>query len=57
MHPEHALSRWFRERTGGAAAGRIRKVMSVAMARKLLILLWKLVNQGVFPDGLRLKAA
>jgi len=57
MHPEHALSRWFRERTGGAAAGRIRKVMSVAMARKLLILLWELVNQGVFPDGLRLKAA
>jgi hypothetical protein len=31
--------------------------MSVAMARKLLILLWELVNQGVFPDGLRLKAA
>jgi transposase len=57
MHPEHALSRWFRERTGGAAKGRIRKVMIVAMARKLLIMLWKLVNQGVFPDGLRLKAA
>ncbi|MBF0563302.1 MAG: IS110 family transposase [Alphaproteobacteria bacterium] len=55
--PDHALSLWFRERTGGAAKGRIRKVMIIAMARKLLILLWKLATTGVIPQGLRLKDA
>lgn len=57
LHPDHALSRWFRERTGGAAKGRLRKVMIVALARKLLILLWKLASDGVVPEGLHLKAA
>jgi len=58
LHPDHALSRWFRERTNGAAKGaRIRKVMIVALARKLLVLLWKLVNTGEIPQGIRLKAA
>ena len=57
LHPDHALSRWFRERTGGATTGRIRKVMIVALARKLLILLWTLVSNGVVPEGIQPKAA
>lgn len=58
LHPDHALSRWFRERTHGAARGaRIRKVMIVALARKLLVLLWKLVTTGEIPQDVRLKAA
>lgn len=58
LHPDHSLSRWFRDRTKGAAKGaRIRKVMIVALARKLLVLLWKLVKIGVIPPDIRLKAA
>ena len=58
LHPDHSLSRWFRERTQGAARGaRIRKVMIVALARKLLVLLWKLVNTGEIMQDIRLKAA
>ena len=31
--------------------------MIVALARKLLVALWRYVNDGVVPDGARLKAA
>ena len=31
--------------------------MIVALARKLLVMLWKLVTTGVVPEGLHLKAA
>jgi len=37
--------------------GRIRKIMIVALARKLLVALWRYVNDGVVPDGAKLKAA
>ena len=58
LHPDHFLSQWFRERTKGAAKGaRIRKIMIVALARKLLVLLWKLVNTGEIPQDIRKKAA
>lgn len=50
------LSRWFMERTGGAK-GRIRKIMAVALARKLLVMLWRYVETGVLPEGVRLAAA
>src|SRR3546814_16268238 len=36
FQPENALSRWFAERTSGAK-GRIRTIMIVALARKLLV--------------------
>jgi len=57
LQPDHPLSLWFRERTGGAAKGRIRKIMIIAVARKLLVMLWKLVTTGVVPESLHLKAA
>ena len=50
MQPQSELSRWFQERTGGAK-GRIRKVMAVALARKLLVALWRYQRTGVVPAG------
>jgi len=54
--PGSALSRWFRERVGDQR-GRVRKIAIVALARKLLIALWRYVSQGVLPEGAVLKAA
>lgn len=56
FQPDSALSRWFDERTGGAK-GRIRKVMIVAVARKLLIALWRYVETGEVPAGARILPA
>ena len=50
--PQSELSRWFQERTGGAK-GRIRKLMAVALARKLLVALWRYLQTGVVPAGAR----
>ena len=48
-----ALTRWFRARTENARG--TRKRMIVALARKLLIGLWRLVREGVVPDGVVLR--
>lgn len=53
--PDAALVRWFRERAG-LAGRRIRKVMVVALARKLLIALWRYATDGVVPEGAVMKA-
>jgi transposase len=53
--PGSALSRWFVERVG-AARGRVRRIAIVALARKLLVALWRYVRQGVVPEGAVLKA-
>ncbi len=50
LQPQSELSRWFQERTGDAK-GRIRKVMAVALARKLLVALWRYLQTGVLPAG------
>ena len=47
---------WFRERVGGTGR-RMRKVMVVAMARRLLIALWRFATQGVVPEGAVMKPA
>jgi transposase len=54
--PDSALSVWFRARVG-AMGGRIRKIMIVALARKLLVALWRYGKDGVIPDGAKMKAA
>ena len=51
--PESALCTWFEERTAGSR-GRIRRVMIVALARKLLIALWRFSESGLVPSGARL---
>src|SRR6478736_746322 len=53
--PGSAQVRWFRER--GGTGRRVRKVMVVALARKLLIALWRFATQGVVPEGAVMKPA
>jgi transposase len=53
--PDSALARWFHERVG-AGKGRVCKSMIVAMARKLMIALWKLLTLGVIPEGAVVKS-
>jgi transposase len=52
---DSALAHWFRARTENARG--TRKTMIVALARKLLIALWRLVREGVVPDGIVLRPA
>ena len=47
---------WFRERVASTGR-RVRKIMVVALARKLLIALWRFVIDGVLPEGAVLKPA
>ena len=53
---DSALTQWYRSRT---ADGRrdTRKTMIIALARKLLIALWRYVTTGELPQGVVLKAA
>jgi transposase len=53
---DSALARWYRTRTADARGG-TRKTMIVAMARKLLIALWRLVTTGDVPEGVALRPA
>jgi transposase len=54
FQPESELSVWF-ERRFARGGRRQRKVGIVALARKLLIALWRWVEQGVLPEGAVLK--
>jgi transposase len=54
--PHSALSEWFKRRFGGAGK-RMRRIGIVALARRLLIALWRYVEHGVVPDGAQLKKA
>lgn len=53
--PESALSRWFQERFGQGSS-RQRRIGIVALARKLLVALWRFLETGAIPDGAMLKA-
>ena len=48
------LARWYRARTDGGAR---KTTMIVALARKLLVELWRLVTIGKVPEGFVLHAA
>ena len=52
--PGSALAAWFRERVG-TLQGRTRRIAIVALARKLLIALWRYVEAGVLPAGVAIK--
>jgi transposase len=54
FQPDSALSCWFRERFGGGGK-RLRRIGIVAVARKLLIALWRFLQTGVLPAGAVLK--
>jgi transposase len=53
---DSALARWYRERTADARGG-TRKTMIVALARKLLIALWRFGATGEAPEGVVLRPA
>ena len=56
FQPDSELARWFRQRTVGGPVD-IRKKMIVALARKLLVALWKFVTHGEVPEGVILNPA
>jgi len=53
--PNCALTQWFQRRFAGGGK-RMRRIGIVAMARKLLIALWRYVKEGVVPEGAIFKA-
>ena len=53
--PGSVLTRWFRQRVG-TTRGRMRRIMLVALARKLIVALWRYLSDGLVPDGAELKA-
>jgi transposase len=56
FQPDSALAQWFYARTADGRK-KTRKTMIVALARKLLIALWRLVTTGEIPAGVTLRAA
>jgi transposase len=54
--PRSALTLWFEARAK-ASGGRVKKTLIVALARKLLVALWKYVTAGLVPEGAVMKQA
>src|SRR6266545_7124137 len=54
--PDSALTQWFRQRTLNASK-RIKRIAIVALARKLIVALWRFLTTGLVPAGAVLKAA
>jgi transposase len=52
--PASALAKWFTRRVG-EQRGRMRRIMVVALARKLLVALWRYVETGLVPTGATLR--
>jgi transposase len=48
--PDSVLSRWFHAWVV-AGKGRVPRIAIVALARKLLVALWRYVTQGIVPEG------
>ena len=53
--PDSALSRWYHDRVK-RNGGRMKKIAIVALARKLLVALWKYVTAGVVIEGAAMKS-
>jgi transposase len=57
FQPDSDLAKWYRARTAAAkGGGKLRKIMIVALARKILVALWSMATTGAVPGGLVLKA-
>lgn len=54
FQPQSKLSQWYMERYAGGGK-RMRRIGIVAVARKLLIDLWRYLEYGVVPEGARLR--
>ena len=55
FQPDSALSRWYQERFGSGSS-RVRRIGIVALARRLLVELWRYVETGAVPEGAVLQA-
>jgi len=55
LQKDSALAEWYRQRTQTAPGAR--KTLIVALARKLLIALWRLVHDGIVPEGFQMRPA
>jgi len=55
FQPQSHLSLWYQKRFG-AGTSRLRKIGIVALARKLLVALWRYLEQGELPQGAEIKA-
>ena len=53
---DSVLAQWFRTRAADGRSG-TRKTMIVALARKLLVALWRMVKTGEIPEGVILRPA
>jgi transposase len=53
---DSALAQWYHARTLDRRSG-TRKTMIVALARKLLVALWRMVTTGEIPQGVALRPA
>ena len=54
--PASPLSHWYIQRTAGQSS-RIRRIMLIALARKLAISLWHYVETGLVPEGVAIAKA
>ena len=54
--PDSALSRWFKQRVGDQK-GVVKRIAIVALARKLMVALWRFLTCGVVPEGAVLRTA
>ena len=54
FQPQRTLTQWYQARLGQGSA-RLRKIGIVALARKLLIALWRFLKTGELPAGAVLK--
>lgn len=54
--PASPLSHWYIQRTAGQSS-RIRRIMLIALARKLAISLWRYVETGLVPEGVAIAKA
>jgi transposase len=55
LQPQSRLTLWYQERFGGGGS-RLRRIGIVALARKLLVALWRYLETGIVPEGALLKA-
>jgi transposase len=53
--PASALSLWFKRRVG-AQTGRVKRIAIVALARKLMVALWRFLTLGLVPEGAMVRA-
>lgn len=54
--PQSQLAQWYGQRVGGGAS-RMRRVGIIAVARKLLVALWKYLQTGLVPEGALIKVS